>query len=354
MRKEIKHQTFYKLYATICTIILIIVLTLTFFISKNNLFLNILFVFLSLSIFFIMGIGIWNIMLLQKHKKGIIVNLLNCFILGLIVVLVWSISNHLLLISIKKIFGVMVMRDLKLFPHIFLGSLLYIIDILFFHLLLLFSKYNEKSISEEKLKAKLIETRLNTLKAYINPHFLFNSLNSVNALIKSNADRAREMLVNISDYFRYSIKQKDNNFVTLIEEYNNALLYLEIEKLRFIDRIKIEENISKEAELLLIPTMLLQPLLENIVKHAVAPSNDIINIKFSATTIYNDIEIYISNNYNSKYQSKSSNGLGLSTIVERLNLIYEREDIIKITKTNTQFIITITIPIIKENEINNN
>lgn len=291
---------------------------------------------------------------MQKHKKGILLNIFNYFILGVFVVLMWSISNHLLLISIKKIFGILLFNNLAVFPHIFMGSLLYIIDVLFFYLLLLFIKYNEKSVSEEKLKAKLIETRLNTLKAYINPHFLFNSLNSVNALIKSDGDRAREMLVNISNYFRYSIKQKDNNFVTLAEEYNNGLLFLEIEKLRFIDRIILEEDISKEVVSLYIPTMLLQPIFENIVKHAVAPSNDIITIKFSAAIICDDIEISISNNYNSELTSSSSNGFGLSSLVERLYLIYDREEIIKITKTNTKFIITITIPIITENEINNN
>lgn len=354
MKFELKYRTFYKLYASICAIILFIVLSLVCFVVKKNLPLYILFFFLSISIFSVMGIGIWNIILLQKHKRGILINIFNYFILGVFVVLIWSISNHLILISIKKIFGILLFSRLAVFPHFFLGSLLYIIDILFFYLLFLFIKYNEKSVSEEKLKAKLIETRLNTLKAYINPHFLFNSLNSVNALIKSDGDRAREMLVNISNYFRYSIKQKDNNFVTITEEYNNALLFLEIEKLRFIDRIILEKDISKEAESLLIPTMLLQPIFENIVKHAVAPSNETIKIKFTAATICDDIELSICNNYNPELTSNSSNGFGLSSIAERLYLIYDREDIIKITKTNTQFIIIITIPIIKENEINNN
>lgn len=354
MKIKAKFITFYKLYAILYVVILSIILSFVFFISKENLCLNVLFVFLSLSMFFIIGIGIWNIIMLQKYKKGILLNIFNYIILGIIIVLIYGLLNQLILINIKKIFGIMIISNFKIFPHIFWGSILYIIDILFFHLLLLFEKYNEKSISEEKLKAKLIETRLNTLKAYINPHFLFNSLNSVNALIKSDTDKAREMLVNISDYFRYSIKQKDNNFVALMEEYNNALLYLEIEKLRFIDRIEIEKDIAKEIEFSLIPTMIFQPIFENIVKHAVAPSNDIIKIKFIAISIINDIEISVTNNYNPLFISKISNGLGLSTIVERLNLIYEREDIIKITKTNTQFKITITIPITNNYEINNN
>jgi LytS/YehU family sensor histidine kinase len=249
----------------------------------------------------------------------------------------------LLEISIKRIFSQNIFHERSWIPQIFIGTFIYLVNILFFYVVLLFSKYNEKSVSEERLKNLLVETRLNTLKAYINPHFLFNSLNSVNALIKSDPDKAREMLINISDYFRDTLKQKDNDFVTVEEEIAHAFLYLGIEKVRFGDRIQMETKIDRNAYNRKIPATILQPLFENIIKHAVAQTNETIFINFEIV-LNNFVEIILSNNYDENYHTKTSTGIGVSTIVERLNLMYNTENLVEIIKKNNTFKIIIKIP----------
>ena len=337
---------FSNLYIGIWIILFAIVTAIELIVSQDHILIKLLFIILSLSFYALVGFVIWQFVIFYSKTKNIILNFINYIIIGILTVIIWSLFNKLILIGIERFTDIAIFGSKSWVPQFFIGTFIYIVNILFFHVILLFIKYNEKSVSEEKLKNLLIETRLNELKAYINPHFLFNSLNSVNALIKSDPDKAREMLVNLSDYFRNTLKQKDNNFTTIEDEIENALLYLEIEKSRFGERIQIATKIDNDATKQLIPTTILQPLFENIIKHAISQTNETIFINFEIS-VKNHIEIILSNNYDEKYHTKISTGIGLSTIVERLNLIYNTENLVEIIKKDNNFKIILKLPINK-------
>ena len=100
------------------------------------------------------------------------------------------------------------------------------------------------------------------LKSQINPHFLFNSLNSIASLTMSNPDEAREMIIRLSDFLRYSLKHRENEYVPLKEELGRMKDYLAIEKIRFGEKLQYIFNISSECEEFPVPTMIFQPFLK--------------------------------------------------------------------------------------------
>jgi two-component system sensor histidine kinase AlgZ len=114
------------------------------------------------------------------------------------------------------------------------------------------------------------EAELQALKMQINPHFLFNSLHSIAALTTLDGARAREMCVRLSDFLRAGLALGDRESIPLIEELALARLYLEVEQVRFGDRLRVEENIEAACEECAVPALLLQPLVENAVKHGIA------------------------------------------------------------------------------------
>jgi len=193
----------------------------------------------------------------------------------------------------------------------------------------------------------LTETKLNVLKAYVNPHFLFNSLNSVNALIPTNPEKAREMIVDLSEYFRYSLKQKNTSFISLNEELNYTLKYFEIEKLRFGERIETEIKVDDKVKDWDVPVMLLQPLFENVIKHAVSESLTTVTIKFIAKLVNDKLQIKIINNFDTNSISKKGNGIGLSTTEERMKLIYGNRNLFSFTKIEGVFSVILDLPKIK-------
>ena len=295
--------------------------------------------------FLVLGFGIWFVVKYNLGHKGIFQTITALLISGLIVIGIWMGFNFVMQHLIFKLSNGSIIFVNHPFYQFTTGIFLYTILVLIFRLLILFHKYAEKAKSEEKLQKLLTETKLNVLKAYINPHFLFNSLNSVNALISSNPEKARDMLVNLSDYFRYSLKQKDNQFVSFEEELHYTLTYFKIEQQRFTEKINFKLDICEDCNNIPVPVMLLQPLFENIIKHAVAESLVTINIDFRANIVDNFLNIELINNYDKDGISKKGTGIGLTTTSERLSIIYKRYDLIEYIKQDEIFKVIIKIPI---------
>jgi signal transduction histidine kinase len=144
----------------------------------------------------------------------------------------------------------------------------------------LFHVIHSQRTLREKEKAQLAlelyakQAELATLKAQLNPHFLFNALNTINALIGLNPDAAREVLSTLSDVLRYTLESDKQEFVPLADELRFVEHYIEIEKARFQHRLSVEYDIDDAARTCFIPPMLLQPLVENAVRHGIAPKPD--------------------------------------------------------------------------------
>jgi len=195
----------------------------------------------------------------------------------------------------------------------------------------------EKQNKSMQLKQQLLQNQMN-------PHFLFNSINSVNALIATDPDKAREMLVNLSDYFRYSLKQKDINFISLEDELHYTFTYFEIEKLRFGDRIEVKIEMDENVKTTRLPVMILQPLFENVIKHAVSESLVTVHLLFTAKIEEGFLNIQLVNNYDPESVSRKGSGIGLSTTAERLSLIFGDKNLLNYSKRDGIFSVELKVP----------
>jgi LytS/YehU family sensor histidine kinase len=233
----------------------------------------------------------------------------------------------------------------KTFPYrIGTGVFIYGLIILTYYLFVSLSNLSEKSAKEAKLESLVKETELKMLRSQINPHFLFNSLNSISSLTITDPEKARDMVVKLSEFMRYALSRKDEQPVSLQNELENLRLYLDIEKVRFGDKLLTEENIEHDCLDFKIPVMLLQPLYENAVKHGVYESTESVKILTNAKIIDGYIELIISNNYDPAPSLKRGTGTGLLNVSRRLEVFYGNKASIKTTRENGVYTVTIYIP----------
>jgi len=224
------------------------------------------------------------------------------------------------------------------------GVFIYGLIILSFYLFVSLSNLSEKNAKEARLESLVKETELKMLRSQINPHFLFNSLNSISSLTITDPEKARDMVVKLSEFMRYALSRKDEQPVSLQNELENLRLYLDIEKVRFGDKLTTEEIIETNCLDFKIPVMLLQPLFENAVKHGVYESTESVKIITQAKIIDGYIEIIISNNYDPAPSLKRGTGTGLLNVTRRLELFYGKKASIKTSKENGIYTVTIYIP----------
>jgi len=209
---------------------------------------------------------------------------------------------------------------------------------------LLFS--NQVEISKVQAQSELLaKTEIQLLQSQINPHFLFNSLNSVSSLTVTDPLKAREMIVKLSDFMRYSLSSRNDQPVTLQNEMESLRLYLQIEKVRFGDRLMIEEDISPECLPALLPGMLLQPLYENAVKHGVYESTEEVIIKTTARKKNDFVIITVANNVDTEsVVTRKGAGIGLKNVRSRLELFYGEKADITVSRTDESFTVVVSFP----------
>lgn len=189
------------------------------------------------------------------------------------------------------------------------------------------------------------EAELDSLKQQLQPHFLFNSLNSINALTAIEPNKARLMIQQLSDYLRSTLKNKENNLVDLKEEIKSIELYLEIEKVRFGNRLTTNLKMDEVCLDKKIPHQLLQPLIENAIKYGLYQTLGEVNIKIEAGLINDDLYIEVSNPFDNESQNQfKGEGFGLNSLKRRLYLLYNRMDLLKTEVDAQLFKAKIIIP----------
>lgn len=225
------------------------------------------------------------------------------------------------------------------------GVFIYGLIILVYYLFVSLYNLSEKKAKEAQLESLVIETELKMLRSQINPHFLFNSLNSISSLTITDPEKARDMVIKLSDFMRYALSKKDEQPVSLRSELENLNLYLEIEKVRFGDRLSTEEIIDERCLEVKMPVMILQPLYENAIKHGVYESTESVMIRTKVSCNNGFLEIIISNNYDLTPASVKGTGTGLINVVRRLELVYGKKASIRTTKENGIYTVSIFIPV---------
>jgi two-component system, LytTR family, sensor kinase len=206
---------------------------------------------------------------------------------------------------------------------------------------------NQKESETRKIDAEKLarEAELFKLRHQLQPHFLFNSLNSINALIGSQPVEARRMVQQLSDFLRGSIKKEENLFISLSEEVEYLKLYLEIEKVRFGYRLKTEIETTEEALACKLPALLLQPLMENAIKFGLYGTRGEVLISLKAMKTDNYLAVTIINPFDPDMQMPSGTGFGLNSVKRRLYLLFGRNDLVDINKTENSFVVAFRIPV---------
>jgi two-component system LytT family sensor kinase len=190
----------------------------------------------------------------------------------------------------------------------------------------LYVRFTEKQVQQErelKLKLAVSEAELRALEAQINPHFLFNCLNSIRALVAENPARAQDMITRLANIFRYNLRRESSHTVPLASEVDAVGDYLALESVRFEDRLRVKFAISPDAGKAQVPSMLLQALVENALKHGIAPrpSGGDLLIRAEHNREATVIEVENSGQLGAGDASEPG-GLGLSNTRERLRILY--------------------------------
>ena len=174
----------------------------------------------------------------------------------------------------------------------------------------------ERHAAELAVKAQ--EAQVRALRYQINPHFLFNTLNAIAALTRDAPDKAEEMVVQLSDFFRRSLAVNPMEDVTLAQEVELQRLYLEIERTRFPDRLRFDVALDAGTDEARVPALLLQPLVENAVKHGVARSEGKTCVRIRARLDGPVLEIVVENDARSSAPDARGEKVGLRNVAERL------------------------------------
>ncbi|RLB69687.1 MAG: sensor histidine kinase [Deltaproteobacteria bacterium] len=176
----------------------------------------------------------------------------------------------------------------------------------------------------EEQKSLLNQSELKLLQAQVNPHFLFNTLNTIMAVVRKDADQARELLLQLSNFFRTNLK-REGNLVTLREELAHIGSYLEIEKARFGERLTVDQEIDPMLLDLKIPIFTLQPLIENAIKHGIADLLDQGQIWVRAYRQQGVVVIEVEDNAGSYCKPIDGQGLGMRLVDQRIKNVYGSE-----------------------------
>jgi hypothetical protein len=189
------------------------------------------------------------------------------------------------------------------------------------------------------------EAELASLRQQLQPHFLFNSLNSISALAGSRPEEARKMIQQLSDFLRGTIKKDDQQVVPLQDELKHLQLYLDIEKVRFGHRLRTIVEQAEESRSMKLPTLLLQPVVENAIKFGLYDTTDAITIRIETLAKDNQLVIRIENPFDPKTsQPRQGTGFGLTSVQRRLYLLYARNDLLSTLESENVFITEIKIP----------
>jgi hypothetical protein len=189
------------------------------------------------------------------------------------------------------------------------------------------------------------EAELSSLRQQLQPHFLFNSLNSISALAGSRPEEARRMIQQLSDFLRGTIKREDQQLIALREEFKHLQLYLEIEKVRFGHRLSTTIQQTEKMQDYKLPSLLLQPVVENAIKFGLYDTTGEINISIKAEDSDGYLLLTVENPFDpATAQPKQGTGFGLASIQRRLYLLYGRNDLLSTKQDGTLFTTQVRIP----------
>lgn len=317
-----------------------------FFLNDLPIYLSIIDGLVFNLLFSLFGLSIWFIVAFSQHNKSPIINgIITHTTSAVFLLLIWiSLGDFIVSYFAENSPEYQDFISSSLPWRIISGLFFYCILAMIYYTINYYNRLQEQSTRESRLNEIIRTTELSLLKSQINPHFLFNSLNSISSLTVTNPMRAQEMIIKLSDFLRYSISQGSESLVSLKEEIENVKRYLEIEQVRFGSKLEQIFNLSEHCYDFFIPAMILQPLFENSVKHGVYESTEKVTIETRCSFENNNLKIEIYNNFDPQATSRKGTGLGLKNISERLRLMYHQDSLLKTIIEKDRFGVILLIP----------
>jgi len=224
------------------------------------------------------------------------------------------------------------------------GCVFYLVAISFHYVSLAqdASREFETRALETGIRAR--DAELKALKAQINPHFLFNSLNSISALTSIDPVRARDMCVLLGDFLRLTLGLGEKTSVRFSEELDLLQKYMAIEKVRFGNRLRMQQTIQEESKTCLLPPLLLQPLVENAVKHGIAGLPEGGEIRLVAQRQNGRLAIVVENSWDPEAPPRRSGGMGLKNVQRRLEARYGKDASLRVDAEGELFQVSLSLP----------
>jgi len=206
-------------------------------------------------------------------------------------------------------------------------------------------EHQQNELREKENENLMRQAELSGLRQQFQPHFIFNSLNSISALAGTNPTLARKMIEQLSDFLRGTVKKESNQLVPLEDEFKHLQLYLDIEKVRFGHRLMAEVKAEPAALEMKLPSLLLQPVLENAIKFGLYDTVGEVAITVVGKVEQNNLIVEIKNPFDpSSAPLKPGTGFGLNSIQRRLALLFYRNDLLTTRQNENTFTTTIKIP----------
>lgn len=224
------------------------------------------------------------------------------------------------------------------------GFLFYLLTVSFHYVILSLETSREAQARVMQTSVLARDAELKALKAQVNPHFLFNSLNSISALTSIDPARAREMCILLADFLRMTLGLGEKTSVPLDEELALLERFLAIEKIRFGARLRMEEDIQDECRKLLVPALLLQPLVENAVVHGIANLPNGGTVRLHSHCQNGSLSIVVENTFDPESTPARRKGLGLLNVRRRLEARYGSQASVRVESEAEFFRVELTLP----------
>jgi len=224
------------------------------------------------------------------------------------------------------------------------GFLLYVLAVASHYVILTMEE--SRAAQARALETSILarDAELKALKAQINPHFLFNSLNSISALTSKDPAKAQEMCILLADFLRLTLGLGEKTLVPLREELELVQRFLAIEKVRFGERLRVDAHIEAQAQSCLVPPLILQPLVENAIIHGIAGLPEGGTVRLSAESSGGQLRVSIENSVDPDAAPARKSGLGLANVRQRLEARYGKEAGMSTTAEEEFFRVTLSLP----------
>jgi two-component system, LytTR family, sensor kinase len=298
--------------------------------------------------FAVLGIGIWFMLQFSDLQKTTVIELLITHLSAVtLLILLWLIPTIpllKLLFSSDEVYSGFLVGSTAI--RVVNGVILYAAIVSIVYLKRNMNQLRVQQARESALQHLLRDAELSMLRFQVNPHFLFNSLNSVSALIISNPDQANRMVLKLSDFMRYSLDSSGKALRSLNDELDHCRQYLDIEMVRYGERLKANFEVDKALLTFPVPAMLIQPLIENSVKHGLNSQLEGVTVDINVWKENDMLLIRVKNPTDSATKSDTQGtGTGLKNIQARLENLYDRRDLFFRIQTPEVFMVTLKIPL---------